>query len=199
MGLSKVFLRHIAPDSLSALGRIKTPLRVRISRQGTLNGVMLSPPEACVFSSYMCVYFYCLRYQVVLRLKIWLRFSLFWPVIKILLVDRMTLNKRTHAHNQRKNNLMHGTRLMVTRARADFYAKWNRGSCHPTIELAKYIHYTTRYTHMRAQKHHTRGITVCETCYHTKHVTIVTVAAHTVCASSQTCTSMHTWCYLQVS
>ncbi len=46
----------------SALGRIKTSLRVRISRQGTPNGVMLLPPEACVFSSYMCVFFYCLKY-----------------------------------------------------------------------------------------------------------------------------------------
>ncbi len=61
MGLSKVFLRHIAPGQ-SELGRIKTSLRVRISRQGTPNGVMLLPPEACVFSSYMCVYFYCLKY-----------------------------------------------------------------------------------------------------------------------------------------
>ncbi len=52
----------------SALGRIKTSLRVHISRQGTPNGVMLLPPEACVFSGYMCVYFYCLKYQVVFLL-----------------------------------------------------------------------------------------------------------------------------------
>jgi hypothetical protein len=58
LGLSKVFLRHIAPERASA-GGIKTSLHVwvRISRQGTPNGVMLLPPEACVFSSYMCVYF----------------------------------------------------------------------------------------------------------------------------------------------
>ncbi len=42
--------------------------RLQASGQGTPNGVMLLPPEACVFSSYMCVYFYCLKYEVVFLL-----------------------------------------------------------------------------------------------------------------------------------
>jgi hypothetical protein len=31
---------------------------------------MLLPPEACAFSSYMCVYFYRLKYQVVFLLAV---------------------------------------------------------------------------------------------------------------------------------
>jgi hypothetical protein len=57
MGLSKVFLRHIAPERAREDQNLTTGPHFSA---GTPNGVMLLPPEACVFSSYMCVYFYCL-------------------------------------------------------------------------------------------------------------------------------------------
>jgi hypothetical protein len=50
---------------------------------------MLSPPEACVFSSYMCVYFYCLKYQVAFLLA----FSFTAKAVKIFFI--LTRNKNS--------------------------------------------------------------------------------------------------------
>ncbi len=43
---------------------------LHIKPLGKPNGVLLLPPEACVFSSYICVYFNCRKYSVVFLLAL---------------------------------------------------------------------------------------------------------------------------------
>jgi hypothetical protein len=71
LGTSSMGLSRWQSVSPAHCTRARPSLRVRIFWQGTPNGVMLLPPEACIFSSFMCLLSfqkYCLLYSAIFLL-----------------------------------------------------------------------------------------------------------------------------------